>query len=79
VMQALSCGTWGCMFHAAHHAMSNVCGRLCDVCLVSTAESWLEGAWLQKAVPGIQLACFAAPAALHAQPSVDLTHIMIGC
>jgi len=44
-----------------------------------TAEGWLGGAWLQKAIPGIQQRCFAASAALHAQPSADLMHIVIGC
>lgn len=67
------------MFHDACHAMSNMCGRSCDVCLVMTAEGWLGGAWLQKAIPGIQQRCFAASAALHAQPSADLMHIVIGC
>ena len=65
VMQALSCETWGCMFHDVCHAVSNVCGMLCAVCLVTTVESWLGGVWLQKAIPDIKQPCFAAPAALH--------------
>lgn len=67
------------MLHDAHHAMSNVCSRLQDVCLVMTAEGRPNGASLQKTTPGIQQPCFVAPAASHAQPSVDLTHIVIGC
>ena len=32
------------MGYDVRHAMSNVCGMLCDVCLVTIAEGWLGGA-----------------------------------
>ncbi len=48
------------MFCDVRHAMSNVCGMLCDVCLVTTAEGWLGGALLWKAISCISAALFCS-------------------